>query len=186
MPIRHPILAARDRKAQPWKNGGGVTREIAVHPPGADMDGFAWRISTAEVASDGPFSRFEGVDRTLVILDGAGFELAVEGAAPVRLTPASAPLFFPADAPASARLLAGPVNDLNVMVRRGAWASRVERRKVAGEVRCTAEVCLVLALGRCAADGASLEPGDAVRLEAGEAAVLDGPGEVIVVALSRL
>ncbi|MDB5497193.1 MAG: HutD, partial [Phenylobacterium sp.] len=30
------VLAAADRQAVPWKNGGGVTREIAAYPTGSD------------------------------------------------------------------------------------------------------------------------------------------------------
>ena len=48
--MTHTLLAAKDRIAQPWKNGGGVTREIAVEPPGAGFDSFGWRVSTAVVA----------------------------------------------------------------------------------------------------------------------------------------
>ncbi|MBM7325185.1 HutD family protein, partial [Agrobacterium sp. S2] len=48
----------------PWKNGGGVTTEIIVHPAKASMADFDWRISMANVAQDGPFSIFPGVDRT--------------------------------------------------------------------------------------------------------------------------
>ncbi|MEC4600651.1 HutD family protein, partial [Burkholderia vietnamiensis] len=44
--------------ASPWKNGGGVTREIAAYPPGAALDAFAWRVSVADVGAGGPFSRF--------------------------------------------------------------------------------------------------------------------------------
>jgi environmental stress-induced protein Ves len=41
------VLRARDVPATPWKNGGGVTREIAVHPQGAGFDDFVWRLSMA-------------------------------------------------------------------------------------------------------------------------------------------
>lgn len=57
--------------SMPWKNGGGVTTEIIVHPAKAPMADFDWRISMANVAQDGPFSIFPGVDRTLCILGKA-------------------------------------------------------------------------------------------------------------------
>ncbi len=59
----------------PWKNGGGTTREIAVRPPGAGMDAFAWRVSVADIVADGPFSAFPGIDRQIALLDGAGVHL---------------------------------------------------------------------------------------------------------------
>lgn len=116
-------------KVMPWKNGGGETAEIAVFPPQAGLDDFGWRLSMARVAADGPFSCFEGIDRTLTILDGAGLDLTVESVRHV-LTPDSAPLRFPGDCPASADLLAGPVTDLNVMTRRGRYSHAVRRERL--------------------------------------------------------
>ncbi|WP_414627933.1 HutD family protein [Methylobacterium ajmalii] len=111
----------------PWKNGGGETVEVAVHPAVPGLDGFDWRVSMATVAADGPFSCFPGIDRTLAVLDGAGLDLSVEGQGAHRLMPATAPLAFPGDVPAFARLVGGPVTDLNVMTRRRACRQRVAR-----------------------------------------------------------
>jgi hypothetical protein len=47
------------------------TTEIAVYPAGATLDAFLWRVSIADVERDGPFSRFPGIDRTIVLLEGA-------------------------------------------------------------------------------------------------------------------
>ena len=102
----------------PWKNGGGVTHQIAAHPAGSGLEDFDWRISMAEVASAGPFSPFSGVDRTLTLLEGAGIVLDLAGAE-LRLDPGAPPLAFPGEAPVIARPVAGPILDLNVMTRRG-------------------------------------------------------------------
>jgi len=59
------ILRSADHKRMPWKNGGGETVEIAISPQGAGLADFDWRVSMATVASDGPFSVFPGIDRTL-------------------------------------------------------------------------------------------------------------------------
>ena len=127
------LLKAESHRRMPWKNGGGETIEIAVHPPGAGLSDFDWRISMAKVASDGPFSVFPGVDRTLCVLDGDGFDLDVAGGGRRRLTVASEPLLFPADAPTTAQLLGGPVTDLNVMTRRDGFTHAVRRlRDLAG------------------------------------------------------
>jgi uncharacterized protein len=126
------ILRSRDYRRMPWKNGGGETVEIAVFPEGAGLGEFEWRVSMATVASDGPFSIFPDIDRTLSILDGDGMQLLVEGREAVVLTQGSEPLPFPADAVASATLLAGPIVDLNVMTRRGARSHSVSRLVVDG------------------------------------------------------
>jgi environmental stress-induced protein Ves len=109
-----------------WKNGGGETTEIVVSPAGAGLDDFDWRVSTARVASDSPFSRFPGVDRTLAILAGEGLRLSIEGHAPITLTPRTTPLFFAADVNVDAGLLDGPIVDLNVMTRRNRFSHRVK------------------------------------------------------------
>ena len=118
----------------PWKNGGGETVEIVVFPEGAALADFDWRVSMATVASDGPFSVFPGIDRTLSILDGEGMTLFIEDRAPLRLTRDSEPLPFPADAATSATLVNGAITDLNVMTRRGVLSHRVERLAVDGTI----------------------------------------------------
>ena len=60
----------------PWRNGGGVTRELIAWPTPQDWD---WRISVAEIEKDGPFSRFEGVERWFAVLGGAGVRLTLDG-----------------------------------------------------------------------------------------------------------
>lgn len=112
------VLRSADHKRMPWKNGGGETVEIAMSPDGAGLADFDWRVSMATVATDGPFSSFPGIDRTLSILEGNGMQLFIEGREPVLLTQASDPLFFPADVPVAAKLTDGTITDLNVMTRR--------------------------------------------------------------------
>jgi uncharacterized protein len=121
------ILRAENYRRMPWKNGGGETAEIAVFPPDAPLSAFNWRISMATVACDGPFSTFEGVDRTLTVLSGAGMILAVDDQPEVTLTRGSEPFAFPADASTSAVLVDGTVIDLNVMTRRAHRRHGVKR-----------------------------------------------------------
>jgi environmental stress-induced protein Ves len=130
----------------PWKNGGGVTTEIAVSPAGAALDDFDWRVSMARVESDGPFSGFDGVDRTLAVLEGEGIILDVAGRPAATVTKASAPLSFPADVPTQAVLIAGPITDLNVMTRRGRMVHAVERLVVSAptDIHSMTDVTLIL------------------------------------------
>ncbi|WP_430244807.1 HutD/Ves family protein [Neorhizobium sp. DAR64861/K0K2] len=119
------ILRASDYRRMPWKNGKGETVEIAVFPETATVDDFDWRISMATVAEDGPFSVFPDIDRTLSVLTGDGIELSVAGQPDHVLRPQTAPHAFPADAVTSAKLLSGPITDLNVMTRRGRFTHSV-------------------------------------------------------------
>jgi len=111
----------------PWKNGTSSTTQIAICPPDATIDNFDWRISTAVVSSDGAFSGFPGIERTLVVLEGAGINLAVAGKQSAALTRLSAPCTFYADAAAHAALINGPILDLNIMTRRDRFSHRVRR-----------------------------------------------------------
>lgn len=71
------VVRHADLVPQPWKNGGGTTREVCAFPPGATLDGFDWRLSMATVAKDGPFSAFPGIDRVLIVLAGGGLDLTL-------------------------------------------------------------------------------------------------------------
>jgi environmental stress-induced protein Ves len=108
------VLAAHTRP-QPWRNGGGSTRELLTWPAG---EAWALRISLAGVTQDGPFSAWPGVQRWFAVVEGAGVELALP-TGPVALRPGSPPLHFAGDAAPHCRLLDGPTQDLNLMVRRG-------------------------------------------------------------------
>jgi len=65
----------RDRVVRLWGNGGGTTAEILAAPDGAGFGDFDWRVSTAVVAADGPFSVFPDVDRVLCVIEGGVLEL---------------------------------------------------------------------------------------------------------------
>lgn len=119
------VLRADERPAVPWKNGGGLTREVASSPSRSGMSDFAWRVSLADVAEPGPFSRFEGVDRIITLVDGPGMVLTVDGTSHT-VAERYVPFPFPGDAATDCRLLDGPLVDFNVMVRRGRATAQVE------------------------------------------------------------
>lgn len=104
--------------ASRWKNGGGATRTIAVSPPDATLDNFDWRISIADVASSGDFSRFPGVDRTILLLDGAGMTLHLDDGCTLALTTPFEPYAFRGDDQIRSELVNGSACDFNVMTRR--------------------------------------------------------------------
>ena len=107
----------------PWRNGGGVTRELACWPDSRD---WIWRMSVAEVASDGPFSRFEGVQRWFAVLGGSGVRLRIGDRAHEQIG-SSAPLCFDGAEPADCELLDGATQDFNLMLRRPQASARMRR-----------------------------------------------------------
>ncbi|HTL97522.1 MAG TPA: HutD family protein [Holophagaceae bacterium] len=109
-------LRPADYLAMPWKDGGGVTEQIAIEPPDATLaGGFLWRLSMARVERSGPFSRFEGYDRTLLLLEGGGLDLDFGIHGRVRLEAPLQPVVFSGDWEARAALTGGPVRDLGVI-----------------------------------------------------------------------
>jgi environmental stress-induced protein Ves len=169
-------LPAAGRVQSPWKNGGGVTWQVASEPPGASFEfadfEFDWRISLARVAADGPFSSFPGVDRILTVLEGA-MRLSVAGRAPLVLDQTAAPYSFPGDADCAAELIE-PVTDLNLMVRRDSFRAEVETVHVQAETPLALDgdtVILLVASGEveiAAGDGGveRLSQHDALRIDA--------------------
>jgi uncharacterized protein len=130
--------------ARPWKNGAGLTREIAAHPPGAGLDDFDWRVSVAQVVRDGPFSAFPGVDRCIVLLRGDGLRLHFgAGAIDHVLDTPGSPFVFPGEQAVEADLLGGATSDFNVMTRRGRWHAEVATLRAA-QAMAAADTLLVL------------------------------------------
>lgn len=165
----------------PWKNGGGLTREVVAVPEGAALGDFDWRISTAEVRAAGPFSIFPGVQRTLCVLQGT-LMLEIEGMRPGRLTEQSAPYVFSGDVPAHASPGPEGVIDLNVMTRRGRFAARVTRVDLATSAArdCGPDVTVIFACTPMSVtvDGSECRLGrwDALGLTTAASCTLAAPG----------
>jgi environmental stress-induced protein Ves len=115
------LLGPADCLRMPWKNGGGSTTQLAIAPPGAALDDFDWRISSAQVATAGAFSAFPGVDRSLAVLNDGALLLQPQGKQPTLLTADDAPFAFAGEQAIDAALPNGPVVDFNVMTRRAPW-----------------------------------------------------------------
>lgn len=159
--------------AQAWKNGQGQTRQIALQPDRANGDGFLWRISAADVATDSMFSEWPGIDRHLVVTHGG----------PLRLTSATgmqrvlAPwqcFSFAGETRFECRLLAGPVRDFNLMLRRGRAQGRILPWSGTRTFRiCARHHLWYCAYGSCIVTGAGL-PG-AMKLGAGDSMLVRAP-----------
>lgn len=187
------ILRAANYKVMPWKNGLGSTTEIAIFPADAKLDDFDWRVSMAQVTSDGPFSSFPGIDRTLLVIDGAGIDLNVHGRVPVRID-RNTIHSFPGDQQTSATLIDGPITDLNVMSRRGIVSQHVRRINVMKrqDFIVSAQALLFVERGtatvRSASTVDSLSAHDALLVEQGSAPVAiesDATARVVIIEFAR-
>jgi environmental stress-induced protein Ves len=108
------VLRESSYPTVPWKNGGGVTREI--HRAPTDSAAFDWRLSLATIDSPGPFSAFDGYARTLVLVRGAGVELSFGQHGHARLEAAGDLARFDGAWQTDCKLIDGPSTDLNLIV----------------------------------------------------------------------
>ncbi|WP_284983120.1 HutD family protein [Arthrobacter sp. efr-133-TYG-118] len=113
------IIRFAELKPEPWRNGGGVTRELASHPKAASaQDGaWDWRVSIADVGSAGDFSTFPGMERVITVIDGELLLLTVDGEEhPLEKY---RPFRFSGEAASASALPTGDIRDLNVIARAG-------------------------------------------------------------------
>jgi environmental stress-induced protein Ves len=119
------ILSPLAYRVKPWKNNGGTTTEIAVHPEGAGWNNFLWRVGIADIRQSGPFSSFPGIDRSIMLIDcphGSGMTLTVAGTSVGMVQHEF--IDFPGEAITEGELHGEAVRDFNVMSRRGSVQHR--------------------------------------------------------------
>ena len=110
-----PVLLPRsDRTPLAWKNGGGVSFDIA-RGSGRGPDGFDWRIGIAAIDTAGAFSSYAGYARCLWLMSGAGLALDIGGKAGAWIDRPGEGIVFDGAAIVTSRLLRGPVRVLNLM-----------------------------------------------------------------------
>ena len=179
------LLGASDYRVVPWKNGGGTTTELFV--AGSAPEGFDWRVSIATVASNGPFSRFEGYDRHIVCIEGDGFDLRGCPEGEIAVLPDLAPRSFSGDWHIVSRLRSGACRDFNLIARRDMYKSSLESHRFSGEYRSSdlqAWRFVYMLDGSVDTRGASLSRGSGLLLEPGEVADLAGHACVIVASVA--
>jgi environmental stress-induced protein Ves len=176
------VLREAEYVTVPWKNGGGLTREIFRVPP--DAAAFDWRLSLATIASSGPFSAFEGCDRTLVLVRGAGVELDFGPHGQTTLRAPGQLAAFDGAWPTRSTLIDGPSTDLNLIVARArAEAQAVILRLTAPEIIRTpgweeTVVCCVsgsVHIENAAREAATLSGADVARCSPGDGVMTCGP-----------
>ncbi|WAI83867.1 MULTISPECIES: HutD family protein [Achromobacter] len=139
------LYRAADYPRMPWKNGGGITQEVACNPSGSSA-AFDWRLSIADVAQDGGFSTFNGYQRVITVLEGQGIQLTVDGREQTPLTPRQV-YAFPGDARVDCRLLDGAIRDFNLIYAPDRYQARLHWASAACVFHSAAPTVLVLSAG---------------------------------------
>ena len=178
------LIRARDYREQPWKNGGGLTREIAVAFSDDESTSVLWRVSLATIDRDGPFSEFRGYDRTIVALDADPVELEVDGKLVV--LERGHPHEFRGEARVACRLRGSATRDLNAMTLRDAFVHDVEIVTSAQRfVLDDDEIAFVYAIdGDAAVDSAPCAPGDTIWLQEADAVDVRTGGSAAVIRIT--
>jgi environmental stress-induced protein Ves len=186
------VLRPADYKRMPWKNGGGITTELAVYPSNSNQ-AYDWRISIADIESNGPFSTFEGYDRCIALLEGIGMELRFDDGEPIRLERRLQFVKFAGEQRTEGVLVSGKVRDFNVIYKRAMVNADVLHRPLVGPMVFFRDVTWFIYLAdgkadaKCGNDTCTLEAGSSLLLEAGAGAprvVLNGGGEVVLVKIT--
>lgn len=179
------IIRASDLTEVRWKNGGGVTREIAV----ASAQGKTlWRLSIADVAVDGPFSDFTGLTRILTVIRGNGMDLiSAQGNLSADL---NQPVRFDGALRINSVLKDGPIQDLNLMFDPLSFVGDVV--SVTGPFRHDLGAGPHLMFGVVCTKGRAeigkdlhLYPGDSALINSGSVALTIGPDASAVLVTLR-
>lgn len=171
----------------PWANGRGTTRELLRH---CSSDGaLICRVAVADVVAPGPFSVLPGVDRTLVLIAGKGFDLrSGQRLLTVRTLE---PVSFSGDEPFEAENVAGPSRDLNVMFGRGVAETTVNIHRTSFPDTATDLSCYFVAAGTFGVSVTGERPLTAGELlevfgERGRPIAFEGTGAVAVIRVTRV
>ncbi len=163
---------------EPWRNGGGRTRTIAMQARKDGEPRWDWRISVATIEQSAPFSAFPGVDRASLLLGAGQIELTAIGEPVVLMHRPGDVAAYRGDAPWQAKIRRGglPLSLLNVMTWRGVATARLQA--VREGTTFTAHALAVLAVeGHWRVVDLRPElaprPDDALLLSAGHGAVRD-------------
>jgi environmental stress-induced protein Ves len=165
----------------PWKNGGGVTVDIAdAYASGAEpgsWSGMLWRFGHTRIVAPGPFSDLTGYDRILTVIGGRGLVLEVEGGAPLDVREPLRPVRFRGEDRITSRPEAGPVKVLNLLADRRRYAIDVIILRAGDRKTLESAVNIAYALQDCAvalgAAAAMLHDDEALRVDAGGPLVIE-------------
>lgn len=141
----------QDLPPEPWRNGGGLTRQVAAGRFGRAqndaLDAWDWRISVADITADGPFSVFPGIDRTAALVAGDSLRLLADAGA-LHFAQPGAVQAFAGETALTAQLRGGPARLFNVMTRRGRATTQLCRHDGdASLVLKPGDCCALLAVG---------------------------------------
>jgi uncharacterized protein len=183
------IIRQSDYKEGLWRNGQGVSWEIAAHKDEGAAD-FSWRFAKARIDNNVPFSIYPGMDRIFMMLEGGGMDLEFEEGKILEVHEKWVPHEFSCDIPLNCKLLDGPSLDLNLFVDREKFRISAEILKLNSVQQTISSPHLTIIfslLGQCQFDEATLGCGDTAIVNTTEQVRSDKDFSIIFVGkISRL
>lgn len=169
----------------PWKNGGGVTVDVAdVYAPGVEpgsWSGMLWRFGHTRIVAPGPFSDLAGYDRILTVIGGRGLVLEIAGGAVLDVREPFRPVRFRGEDRIVSRLEAGPVAVLNLLADRRLYEIDVAILTGSATRPLAAQINIAYAL-----EDSVLTLGEGHSLRADEALRIDGAGQTLKLTSGRI
>jgi environmental stress-induced protein Ves len=171
------VTAPAEHRRMPWANGRGTTVELArrEHADGR----LVYRLSVADVVEPGPFSALPGVDRQLLLIEGTGFDLSLDGQSATVLP--LVPVAFSGDAAVAAIAVRGPSRDFNVMTGRGLASSHLSVHRNGVRHQCADLTYGYVVSGTFDCKGISVGPADLIAVEGEDMVDISGTGCLVLV-----
>ena len=176
----------------PWKNGGGITIDIAESLlPGflpGSWEGLVWRFGRTAIVTPGPFSDLSGFDRQQVLVAGSGLVLETpDGEIDVRRP--FTPVRFAGETRIVSRLETGPVEVVNLLGDRSRVSTDLWCLAAGATNSCPAGIHILYAAATSCdltinGNACELATGHAIRIDAEESfAIASRVGTVIVASI---
>lgn len=189
MTTRLTPLPPESFRSKPWKNGGGITLDIAdATAPGADpsgWEGMVWRLGRTAIVQPGPFSDLTGYERLQAVIVGSG--LVLEGSSgEIDLRRPFVPVRYDGGLPLVSRLEKGPVEVVNLIVDRALCSADLVVPMPGEAVPLAPAIHILYAPGeavtaRCGGEEIAVPGGHALRIDAeGDIALTVAAGRALL------
>lgn len=187
-------LPPEDFRRTPWKNGGGITIDIAdAYLPGVPVgswQGMIWRFGRTSITVPAPFSDLTGCDRMQIVVVGSGLVLETP-TGEVDLRVPFSPVRYDGGTPIVSRLENGPVEVVNLIADRALCAIDLVVAHAGDTVALTAGTHIFYAPSSAVAGSydsgtIALESGHALRMEASTPVSFTAESGPIAIATIRL
>lgn len=170
--MTHQLILSSQYRRGVWKNGQGVSFDIAGEPDEAGWSNMVWRVSIAEIGQDSNFSDLSGIDRTFTAIAGRGLTLEPAGRPPMTIQELYQPVSFPGEWRIRCRLHGGPARAFNVMTTRGMARHRVDVVRASTTIERGSPILIHPFIGKAQFGGTEIGEGATLRIATSEPTML--------------